>query len=65
MDYDEYEIVENSINPNNKYSEEIEFVIAELNNITNMAGRYSRSVQIPIAIRIVKKLKEINKNNKK
>jgi|JFJP01.1.fsa_nt_gi hypothetical protein len=58
MDYNEFEIPESSVNPDKKYNDEIEFVIKQLNYIAHVAGRYDRSVQIPIAKHIVNKLAE-------
>ena len=65
MDYNEFEQSESTINVNKKYSDEIEFVVKELNYMANAAGRYSRSVQLPIAISIVRKLYEMRDNEKK
>ena len=59
MDYNEFEIIESNVNTEAKRSDEIEFLITELNSIAHAAGRYSRSVQIPRAYYILNKLKEM------
>ena len=59
MDFDEFEMTESNINVNLTYNEEIEFVTKELDSMAHAAGRYSRSVQIPRAMYIIKKLKEM------
>lgn len=57
MDYDEFEQPKTSIDTDVKRSDEIEFVIEQLNHMAHAGGRYSREVQLPIAIRIVERLK--------
>lgn len=65
MDYNEFEITESTINVDRKYSDEIEFVVQQLNHIAHAGGRYSRSVQLPTAIHIVRKLNEMRALEKK
>jgi hypothetical protein len=65
MDYNEYEITSTPTVTNERYSDEIEFVVKQLNYMAHAAGRYSRSVQLPIAIEIVKKLNEMSELEKK
>lgn len=65
MDYNEFEISDSTINVDRRYSDEIEFVVRELNYIVHASGRYSRSVQLPTAIHIVRKLNEMMLNDKK
>jgi hypothetical protein len=65
MDYNEFEQSETMINTERKYSDEIEFVVKELNYMAQAASRYSRSVQLPIAIHIVRKLDEMRALEKK
>ena len=65
MDYNEFEITESTVNVDRKYSDEIEFVVQQLNHIAHAGGRYSRSVQLPIAMNIVRKLDEMKAKEKK
>lgn len=59
MDPNEFEIPQSNINPNTKYDDDVEFLLTQLDHIAHAAGRYSRSVQVPIAFHIIKKLKEM------
>jgi len=52
MDYSEFEIPKTDLNTEATYSDEVEYLIKELNAMAHAAGRYSRSVQLPAAIRI-------------
>jgi len=61
MDFNEFEQPESTINTNIKYSDDIEFVVSQLNEIVHAMGRYGRGVQLPIAIHIVNKLKANDK----
>lgn len=59
MDYNEYSSTPSNINEKLTYSEEIEYLVKELNSMAHAAGRYSRSEQLPRAIRIAKKITEL------
>lgn len=59
MDYNEFEQPQMSyINTETKYSDDVEFLVTELNEMAHMAGRYDRGVQLHKAFYILKKLKE-------
>jgi len=58
MDFNEFESSEPTMNENFKYDDDIEFVVEQLNNMVHVGGRASRSVQLPVAFKIVETLKK-------
>jgi hypothetical protein len=59
MDYNEFEEQNTvGIDTDIKYSDDIEFLVTELNGMAHMGGRYDRGVQLRKAFYILKTLKE-------
>jgi hypothetical protein len=59
MDFAEFECNAPTSNPDVKYSDDVEFVVEQLNYMVHVGGRASRSVQLPVALNIIKTLKEM------
>ena len=59
MDPEEFEISESTVDVDRKYSDDIEFLVTQLNQMAHMAGRYDRSVQLRKAFHIKKTLEDM------
>lgn len=64
MDFNEFEIEDAEIAKNIKYSDEIEFLVIQLNQMAHMAGRYDRGIQLKKAFHILKTLDDMKAKNK-
>lgn len=65
MDYNEYEITNTETVSDRRYSDEIEFLVTQLNKMAHMAGRYDRGVQLRMASHILRTLESMRANEKK
>jgi len=64
MDYNEYEIPPTPTVDDRRYSDEIEFLVTQLNEMAHMAGRYDRGVQLRKASHILRTLDEMKAKEK-
>lgn len=60
-----YEITNTETASDRRYSDEIEFLVTELNEMAHMAGRYDRGVQLRKASYILKTLESMRAKEKK
>jgi hypothetical protein len=65
MDYNEYAITPTPTVTNERYSDEIEFLVTQLNEMAHMAARYDRGVQLRKASHILRTLDEMRAKGKK
>lgn len=65
MDYNEYEITNTETASDRRYSDEIEFLVTQLNEMAHMAGRYDRGVQLRKASHILRTLESMRAKEKK
>lgn len=59
MDFNEFEIKEVPAVKDLKYSDEVEFLVIQLNEMAHMAGRYDRGVQLRKAFHILNTLDDM------
>ena len=65
MDYNEYEITNTKTASDRRYSDEIEYLVTQLNEMAHMAARYDRGVQLKKASHILRTLESMRAKKKK